>query len=142
MKIFNSQKGFSLVELLVAATIIGLLAATGMVSYTSANRNARDAKRKTDLEQVRAAIELYRTEEGCYPGSSSACGGTGMDFEELLDEVNQEGYLNNIQNIQDPKPSPHPQYTYSITSLGSCNTYRLTATLEKGSPATYELCNP
>ena len=57
----KSKKGFSLIEILVVVTIIGVLAAGGAVSYTTVSRNARNAKRKADLEQIRAALEMFRS---------------------------------------------------------------------------------
>ncbi|KKU11410.1 MAG: hypothetical protein UX17_C0079G0007, partial [Parcubacteria group bacterium GW2011_GWC2_45_7] len=44
--------GFTLIEILVVATIIGLLAAGGFVTYSNLSRQSRDAKRKADLEQI------------------------------------------------------------------------------------------
>jgi len=62
------KPGFTLIEVLVAATIVALLTSIGMVSYQAANRQARDAKRKADLEQIRAALEMYKTDNaGNYP---------------------------------------------------------------------------
>lgn len=59
--------GFTLIEILVAATIIAVLTAIGVVSYTSINQRSRDAKRKSDLEQIRSALEMYRADNGHYP---------------------------------------------------------------------------
>jgi len=63
----KSLKGFTLIEILVVATIIGLLASGAIVSYQQLSKQSRDAKRKTDLEQVRAALEMYRSNEDTYP---------------------------------------------------------------------------
>ena len=63
----KSLKGFTLIEILVVATIIGLLASGAIVSYQQLLKQSRDAKRKTDLEQVRAALEMYRSNEDTYP---------------------------------------------------------------------------
>lgn len=61
--------GFTLIEILVVATIIILLTAGAIVSYSNFLKQARDAKRKTDLEQVRAALEIYRSNVGSYPNA-------------------------------------------------------------------------
>lgn len=63
----KSKKGFTLIELVVVASIIALLAGAGIFSYTQFNIQARDAKRKTDLELVRSALELYKSSNGAYP---------------------------------------------------------------------------
>ncbi|MCL4208570.1 hypothetical protein KJZ63_02975, partial [Patescibacteria group bacterium] len=54
--------GFTMIELLVVTTIIIILTSIGLVSYTSANRSARNGKRKADMEMVRQALVLYRTD--------------------------------------------------------------------------------
>jgi general secretion pathway protein G len=64
------KNGFTLIEILVAASIIAVLSAIGVSSYTSINMRSRNAKRKSDLEQVRSALEMYRTSEGSYPGTA------------------------------------------------------------------------
>ncbi len=63
----KSQKGFTLIELLVVILIIAVLSSVGLVSYRSANQRARDAKRKADVEQIRAALEMYKADAGSYP---------------------------------------------------------------------------
>lgn len=128
----KNQLGFSLIELLVAATIIALLSAVGLVSYVNANKSARDARRKSDLEQVRAGIELYRSSEGTYPSSSSYSG--------MMTEI--EDYISNDDALTDPRPSPHPQYEYDNTPAGTdCSAYQLCATLESDG-SEYCICNP
>ena len=66
-----TKSGFTLVELLVSITIIMVLTVTAVVNYGNAQKNARDAKRKADLEQIRAALEMYKTDNHWYPNSGS-----------------------------------------------------------------------
>lgn len=66
-KILKRQRGFTFVELLVVVTIIALLTGAGAISFQSTSKKARDAKRMSDLEQIRSALELCRAEEGSYP---------------------------------------------------------------------------
>ncbi|MBW7960442.1 hypothetical protein B6D29_04275 [Microgenomates bacterium UTCPR1] len=67
------KKSFTLIEILVVATIIGLLAAAAVVSYSQIMKQARDGVRKTDLEQIRAALEMYRSANDYYPSISISC---------------------------------------------------------------------
>ena len=62
-----SQLGFTLIELMVVIAIIGLLMAAGLVSYTSAQKNARDAKREADIDAVGKAMEQYNGANSTYP---------------------------------------------------------------------------
>lgn len=62
--------GFTLVELLVVITIIGILATIGLVAFQSSQMRARDAQRKSDLEQISKSLELFYSDYGKYPPSS------------------------------------------------------------------------
>ena len=64
------KKSFTLIEILVVVTIIMLLTTTATVTYTAFLKQSRDAKRKTDLEQIRAALEMYRSNNDTYPVGS------------------------------------------------------------------------
>jgi len=69
----RQSNGFTLIEILVVATIIGLLAAVVSMSYSQFNKQSRDAKRKTDLEQIRAALEMYRSNNDQYSAYTGNC---------------------------------------------------------------------
>ncbi len=59
--------GFTFIELMVAVAIVAILTAAGAVSFRATSQKARDAKRKADLEQIRSALELCRSDSGAYP---------------------------------------------------------------------------
>ncbi len=61
------KRGFTLVELLVVISIIGILVGVVAVNANTARRQSRDAKRKADLQNVAGALELYRTTKHTYP---------------------------------------------------------------------------
>jgi len=66
MKI-KDQKGFSLVELLVVISIIGMLSTMAVVSLGNAREKGRDAKRLNDVRQIQMALELYYNTDSSYP---------------------------------------------------------------------------
>lgn len=63
----RQQKGFTLIEILVAIAIIGLLAALTIVSLSSSKAKGRDAARKSDIEDLAQNMELYFGDLGQYP---------------------------------------------------------------------------
>lgn len=63
----HKKMGFTLVELLVVLSIIAVMMAAAIVSYSSVTKKSRDSKRKSDMEQVRQALEMYRADNLTYP---------------------------------------------------------------------------
>lgn len=64
------KKAFTLPELLVVLTIISILSGIIIVNITFAREKARDAKRRTDIETIKDATELYYEVHQTWPGSS------------------------------------------------------------------------
>lgn len=62
-------KGFTLVELLVVLSIIAVLSTVAIASYTSFLKNARDTKRKADLNFIQSALEQYHADQKYYPAA-------------------------------------------------------------------------
>ena len=55
----NKNWAFTLLELLVVIGIISVLVGMGTFSYSTAQKKARDSKRKGDLQDIRNALEQY-----------------------------------------------------------------------------------
>lgn len=69
MKLKMKKIGFTLIELMIVISVIGILSTIGMASFQNSQRRSRDAKRKADLEIVRSALEMYRSDLGVYPNT-------------------------------------------------------------------------
>ena len=68
----KGDRAFTLIELLVVIAIIGLLATAVIASLNSARKKGRDARRISDISQLRQALEMYYDSNGQYPASLSA----------------------------------------------------------------------
>lgn len=71
------NRGFSLIELLVVITIIGILAGALTISFNKAREMARDSKRQADLKELQLALELYKSQHRVYP--DPGCGSSGWN---------------------------------------------------------------
>lgn len=63
------DEGFTLIEVIIVLTLIGILVGLGLPQFQSAGKRAREAVLKEDLFQFRKAIDAYRTDKGKYPAS-------------------------------------------------------------------------
>lgn len=68
----TNQKGFTLIELMVAIAIIAILAAVGLVVYSTAQKSARNSRRLQDLQALKTALEVYKSSTGSYPNQNVA----------------------------------------------------------------------
>lgn len=74
----SNTSAFTLVELLVSISIIGILTSALYVSFGDSRALARDNERKSDLRATQMAIEQYRNQHGRYP--DAGCGATDNDI--------------------------------------------------------------
>lgn len=102
----HSQKGFTLIELMVVILIIAVLGSLGIISYIQATKSARDARRQTDMESVRQALMLFRQENGaCFPAVTGSGVNTGY-YTALSTPLND--YISDLPT--------DPTYKYGRTS--------------------------
>lgn len=75
----SREDGFTLIELIIVMTIIGLLTAIAIPSYLTSVKKAREAVLKEDLHTLRASIDSYTVDKEKAP--------------ESLDDLVQAGYI-------------------------------------------------
>ena len=61
------RRGFTVVELLITITIMGILLTLAVVNLTTTQMNGRDAQRKTDIDAIANNLEIYYKEGGDNP---------------------------------------------------------------------------
>jgi prepilin-type N-terminal cleavage/methylation domain-containing protein len=63
----RNNKGFTLIELMVVISIIGLLSSIVLASIKDARDRSVATKFKSEIQQFISALELYKTSTGKYP---------------------------------------------------------------------------
>jgi general secretion pathway protein G len=60
-------RGFTLIEILIALTILSILATLGIAGYRHHRRSAAETVLKANLSIMRHAIEQFKADRGKYP---------------------------------------------------------------------------
>lgn len=131
MRLKTFRNGFTLIELLVVISVIAILISMISISFTSAQKQARDTTRKSDLAQYRTSLEMYANKNnGLYPLYPSRISTVDPTYCGLLGM--------GTSCPQDPKNSNDDTYYYSYISDAAGTQYVLWTKIEKIiSPVTY-----
>lgn len=92
------KKAFTLLEMLIVLGIIAVILSVLTISYSTAQKKTRDAKRKGDIKAVQNALEqFYSSCNYTYPTGSSlsapvTCSGTDFLPEIPLDPKTGDAY--------------------------------------------------
>lgn len=108
---------FTLVEILIAMSLIAVFITAPVLAYANYNRTQRDIKRRSDIDQLQQALTQYKATKEAFPPTDS------------LEELVESGYLPKMP--EDPTNGEFnngAQYQYSYESDGL--SYTLSALLE------------
>lgn len=116
----KGRQGFTLLELLVTISIIGILIGVGSVSFSTAQKKGRDSRRQADMKAVQTSLEQCYALDTRYPasvteGSALTCFGTAVT-------MNSVPY--------DPKNTGSYDYTYTVNADTIKTNYCLCALME------------
>lgn len=87
----RKQRGFTLIEVVVAAALIGIMAAMLIPSLSGANERVKNAKLSNDLTAIDQAIQMYRMDNGKLPDNLTVLDGEYLGGKlEFKDAVGNE----------------------------------------------------
>ena len=124
----STQRGFTLIEIMVVVVIIGVLGAIVVPQFMSRPDQAKVTAARTDIQAISTALEMYRLDTFTYPSTQQGLQAlikrpTGTP---VVKNWNPQGYLKSLP--VDPWSTPY-QYLnpgvksanggYDLYSLGS-----------------------
>ena len=114
------RKGFTLLELLVTISIIGLLLGIGAVSFSTAQKRGRDSRRQGDMKAIQKSLEQCYSLDTAYPQAGSVESGDPLTC------VGSTVTMNQVPS----DPQPAGSYTYTVDTDPGATVYCLCAELE------------
>lgn len=124
----SANEGFTLIEVLIVVSIIGLLSSVVLVGLGGFRARGADARRLADLRQVQNALELYYAKNGAYPVVSCTDFSSKTCWDGLESTLVGAGVgVSNIAN----DPNPSQSYVYASTGQN----YTLGAKLQGQDPS-------
>lgn len=148
----KSQKGFTIVELLIVIVVIGILAALVLNTFQGVQKRARDTTRQTDVNAIATQLEVYygSSNTGGYPSSVTTVKAIkGLDNTALVPPNSNATDLQLATSTTTPTTKPtnsatpaQEVYVYlpllngsvcPATSDGACDSYKIFYWKEDGS---------
>lgn len=145
----KSNKGFTIVELLIVIVVIGILALLVITTYSGIQAKARNSKRSSDIKSIQTNLEAFYTSSGYYPSRDNM--NTSSWRTTNMKSFDQNALKDPSSTNCDPAtstPSSNPclvaaaaakTYSYAVTQADgsscesdntTCQKYTLTGTFE------------
>ncbi len=113
--------GFSLVELLIVVTVIGIISAIAIPRMVESKVPFYDATAKSDVRNAITSLEMYNIKNGTYPASESdllSSGfslSAGVSFTRYSVETNGSVHMH-VQHVNSPN-AWHAEYPEEGTQI-------------------------
>ncbi len=120
----NSKKAFTLVEMLIVVTIIGILSAALIPRLQGAQAGARDAARQSDLRQISSATQMYYNDRGHFPEHEWSV------WDNALTWLIKMGYIDSLPT----DPQANRPNTNVLTNWDTPGTYGYSGVINRGTP--------
>jgi general secretion pathway protein G len=104
------RRGFTLLELLLVMAILSIIMTIASVSFGTIRNRSEDSRRKTDVEEIRSALEQYKSINNKYPTPNITIT-MGLPFGQGFTDTNHT-YMSKMP--QDPD-FPAKTYYYEST---------------------------
>lgn len=123
----KASKGFTLMELMVAIAIVAVLSTVGLVIYSNLNKQARDAKRRQDIQAIAQALDTNKPPNSIYYKSLNAAQFSGGKIPQDPKTGTQEYCIwgNTTSGGAPVPPPPQPANSLNITWTDCGNTLGL-----------------
>ncbi len=123
----HTEKGFTLIELMVVIVILGILAGLIVPRIMGRPDEARQAKARIQIESLETALKLYKLDNGSYPTTEQGLQALvePPDVGEPTERWREGGYLEKGKIPRDPWSndyiylSPGAKGEYDIISYGA-----------------------
>ena len=111
--------GFTLIELIIVISVLAILAGAMVPRFSGRLAAGRDARRLSDINMIRDAIDQYYQDKGVFPPANPNATAGGWDVSDdgdFIPDLVDKGYLTEVP--RDPVNDATHQYRYFVYSKG------------------------